>query len=300
MADLNELSAKYQHKKQLEQRYEALLEETKEAAQAVAKSQAACEEENLDLRKFESNDFKQFWLKLRGQYEERLLENNEKAAQAMKILNDAKTHAFDVEKEIEAVRLELKALVGVEDAYEEALAKRIEHLDYSVHRDEIIRMQERISYDEYQEKCVHELLESTEIAQRGLADLMIYFHQMDLDGDGLLDITDELQLKFITGCAELRVRLHQMELLITEIDAMEVENIKLVEKFDINTLDLFFTKGTSGLQKLATKKATHSLKLTRDTLAECENAAKALAEDIMLTKEEHQKQLEKFISETTV
>ena len=81
---------------------------------------------------------------------------------------------------------------------------------------------------------------------------------------------------------------------------MEVENIKLVEKFDINTLDLFFNKGTSGLQKLATKKATHSLKLTRDTLAECENAAKALAEDIVLTKEGHQKQLEKFISETTV
>ena len=300
MADLNKLSARYQHKKLLENRLEALLEEVKDAEQAVRQGQARCEEENLDLRKFESNDFKQFWLKLRGQYEQRLLENNEKAALAMKNLNEAKTHVFDLEKEIAQVRDTLRDLSDAEEAYETALAQRIEHLDYSVHREEIIRMRERISYDEYQKKCLEDVIESVKIAQRLLEDLRLGFRQMDLDGDGLLDVTDESQIKFITGCSELRVRIHIIEQLLSEIDAHELEELHISEKFTINTLDLFFNKGTKGLQKIASKKATQSLRATSDALDACDITSRELLREMALRKTKHQEALEQFIAETEI
>lgn len=80
MDSLSEISAVYEHKKQLEKRLAALKEEAKHAEQMEQDAQMRCERENLDMRKFESSDFRQFWFKLRGQYESRMLENNEKAA----------------------------------------------------------------------------------------------------------------------------------------------------------------------------------------------------------------------------
>ena len=96
------------------------------------------------MRKFESSDFRQFWFKLRGQYESRMLENNEKAAEAMRALNDAKSHVFDIAQEKADVEAELATLDGVEEAYKKAFEMHVEHLDYSIHREEILRMQEKM------------------------------------------------------------------------------------------------------------------------------------------------------------
>ena len=133
MAELTTLSAKCKHKQQLERRLETLEAEEKVTQQRIQDSQAHCQKENLDIRKFEENDFKQFWFKLRGQYEQRVLENNERATEAMRQLNEAKSRAFDIAKEITNVKEKIEALAGVENAYKEALASHIEHLDYSIH-----------------------------------------------------------------------------------------------------------------------------------------------------------------------
>ena len=121
MDSLSEISAVYEHKKQLEKRLAALKEEAKHAEQMEQDAQMRCERENLDMRKFESSDFRQFWFKLRGQYESRMLENNEKAAEAMRALNDAKSHVFDIAQEKADVEAELATLDGVEELIKKRL-----------------------------------------------------------------------------------------------------------------------------------------------------------------------------------
>lgn len=125
MDSLSEISAVYEHKKQLENRLAALKEEAKHAEQMEQDAQMRCERENLDMRKFESSDFRQFWFKLRGQYESRMLENNEKAAEAMRALNDAKSHVFDIAQEKADVEAELATLDGVEEAYKKAFEMHV-------------------------------------------------------------------------------------------------------------------------------------------------------------------------------
>ena len=52
MAELTTLSAKCKHKQQLERRLETLEAEEKVTQQRIQDSQAHCQKENLDIRKF--------------------------------------------------------------------------------------------------------------------------------------------------------------------------------------------------------------------------------------------------------
>ncbi len=300
MAELTALSAACKHKQQLERRYEALRVEEKDAQQMVQESQIRCQRENLDIRKFEENDFKQFWFKLRGQYEQRVLENNERATEAMRQLNDAKSHAFDIAREMTHVKEKIDALAGVEDDYKEALASHIEHLDYSIHRDEIIRMQEKISYDDYQLALLQEGRNVCELAVRRAEQLYALMEEMVALEAGPEDADDHMQIQFISGMSELRVLLHQLEHLIADIDALETETIQFSNKLSINTLDLFFNKGSEKLQAMANEKAFRELTMVRNSLVDGEKNIIRLSSDIEMTKELHRNQLETFIRETMV
>lgn len=300
MAELTALSAACKHKQQLERRYEALRVEEKDAQQMVQESQVRCQRENLDIRKFEENDFKQFWFKLRGQYEQRVLENNERATEAMRQLNDAKSHAFDIAREMTHVKEKIDALAGVEDDYKEALASHIEHLDYSIHRDEIIRMQEKISYDDYQLALLKEGRNVCELAVRRAEQLYALMEEMVALEAGPEDADDHMQIQFISGMSELRVLLHQLEHLIADIDALETERIQFSNKLSINTLDLFFNKGSEKLQAMANEKAFRELTMVRNSLVDGEKNIIRLSSDIEMTKELHRNQLETFIRETMV
>lgn len=300
MAELTALSAACKHKQQLERRYEALRVEEKDAQQMVQESQVRCQRENLDIRKFEENDFKQFWFKLRGQYEQRVLENNERATEAMRQLNDAKSHAFDIAREMTHVKEKIDALAGVEDDYKEALASHIEHLDYSIHRDEIIRMQEKISYDDYQLALLQEGRNVCELAVRRAEQLYALMEEMVALEAGPEDADDHMQIQFISGMSELRVLLHQLEHLIADIDALETETIQFSNKLSINTLDLFFNKGSEKLQAMANEKAFRELTMVRNSLVDGEKNIIRLSSDIEMTKELHRNQLETFIRETMV
>ena len=300
MAELTALSAACKHKQQLERRYEALRVEEKDAQQMVQESQVRCQRENLDIRKFEENDFKQFWFKLRGQYEQRVLENNERATEAMRQLNDAKSHAFDIAREMTHVKEKIDALAGVEDDYKEALASHIEHLDYSIHRDEIIRMQEKISYDDYQLALLMDGRNVCELAVRRAEQLYALMEEMVALEAGPGDADDHMQIQFISGMSELRVLLHQLEHLIADIDALETETIQFSNKLSINTLDLFFNKGSEKLQAMANEKAFRELTMVRNSLVDGEKNIIRLSSDIEMTKELHRNQLETFIRETMV
>ena len=300
MAELTALSAACKHKQQLERRYEALRVEEKDAQQMVQESQVRCQRENLDIRKFEENDFKQFWFKLRGQYEQRVLENNERATEAMRQLNDAKSYAFDIAREMTHVKEKIDALAGVEDDYKEALASHIEHLDYSIHRDEIIRMQEKISYDDYQLALLKEGRNVSELAVRRAEQLYALMEEMVALEAGPEDADDHMQIQFISGMSELRVLLHQLEHLIADIDALETETIQFSNKLSINTLDLFFNKGSEKLQAMANEKAFRELTMVRNSLVDGEKNIIRLSSDIEMTKELHRNQLETFIRETMV
>lgn len=300
MAELTTLSAKCKHKQQLERRLETLEAEEKVTQQRIQDSQARCQKENLDIRKFEENDFKQFWFKLRGQYEQRVLENNERATEAMRQLNEAKSRAFDIAKEITNVKEKIEALAGVENAYKEALASHIEHLDYSVHRDEIIRMQEKISYDDYQLSLLKEGRGVCELAVRRAEQLYALMEDMVALEAGPGDADDQMQIQFISGISELRVLLHQLDQLVGDIDALETETMQFSQKLSINTLDLFFNKGSEKLQSIANERAFQELTMVRNSLVDGENNIMRLSADIEITKETHREQLETFIRETMV
>lgn len=300
MAELTALSAACKRKQQLERRYEALQAEEKMAQQALQDSQVRCQKENLDIRKFEENDFKQFWFKLRGQYEQRVLENNERATEAMRQLNEAKSHAFDIAREMTHVKDKIASLAGAEEAYKDALAAHIDHLDYSVHRDEIIRMQEKISYDDYQLALLKEGRNACELAVRRAEQLYALMEEMVALEAGPEDADDQMQIQFISGMSELRVLLHQLDHIIEDIDALETETLHFSNKLSINTLDLFFNKGSEKLQAMANEKAFHELTMVRNTLVDGEKNIMRLSADIEMTKELHRNQLETFIRETMV
>lgn len=298
MDSLSEISVVYQHKQQLEHRLEALKQETKHAEQLEQEAQMRCERENLDVRKFESNDFKQFWFKLRGQYEARVLENNEKAAEAMRALNDAKSHAFDVAQEREDVERQLKALDGVEEAYKKALLLHVEHLDYSIHREEILRMQEKINYDAHQLKLLAEARDLGQLAGRKVK--LLEAGLQALDGAKDEKAIDKIQVGFISDLSELRIQLHQLEQIFNEIDALETETLSFSGRLTVNTLDLFFNKESMALAKMAREKAERELQWVRDGLNECETTIMHLVVEVEETKSMHQRQLETFVSETEI
>lgn len=298
MESLSEISALYQHKQQLEHRLTALNEEAKHAEQMEQEAEMRCERENLDMRKFESNDFKQFWFKLRGQYEARILENNEKAAEAMRALNDAKSHAFDIAQEKEAVENELASLDGVEEAYKKAFEMHVEHLDYSIHREEVMRMQEKINHDEHQLKILAEARDLTQLAVRRVK-------KLETDLAALEDIADEAaedkqQVVIISDLSELRIQLHQLEQTLSEIDALETETLRFSDTLTVNTLDLFFNKASEAITEMAREKAERELKWVTDSLSECETTIMHLVVDMEETKEMHKRQLETFIQETDI
>ena len=290
MESLSEISALYQHKQQLEHRLTALNEEAKHAEQMEQEAEMRCERENLDMRKFESNDFKQFWFKLRGQYEARILENNEKAAEAMRALNDAKSHAFDIAQEKEAVENELASLDGVEEAYKKAFEMHVEHLDYSIHREEVMRMQEKINHDEHQLKILAEARDLTQLAVRRVKKL-----ETDLAA-----LEDKQQVVIISDLSELRIQLHQLEQTLSEIDALETETLRFSDTLTVNTLDLFFNKASEAITEMAREKAERELKWVTDSLSECETTIMHLVVDMEETKEMHKRQLETFIQETDI
>lgn len=298
MDSFNEIGAVYQHKKQLEHRLAALSEEAKHAEQMEQEAQMRCERENLDMRKFESSDFKQFWFKLRGQYEKRVLENNEKAAEAMRALNDAKSHVFDIAQEKADVERQLEALEGVDEAYKKAFEMHVEHLDYSIHREEIIRMQEKISHDEHQLKLLAEARDLAQLAERRVK-------KLEEDLDALSEVKDESeedkqQVAIISDFSELRIQLHRLEQTLAEIDSLETETLRFTDKLTVNTLDLFFNKESSALAKLAFEKAERELGWVTDGLNECETTIMHLVVDVEETKDMHKRQLETFIQETEI
>lgn len=298
MSSLSEARAAYQHKQQLEQQLEKLKEEAAQAEQAEQEAQMRCERENLDMRKFESSDFRQFWFKLRGQYEQRLLENNEKAAEAMRALNDAKSHVFDVGREIAAVEDELKTMDGVDEAYEKAFAMHVEHLDYSIHREEIMRMQEKIDIDDHQLSLLADARNLGQLAQRKVSQLTALIKEM-ADAPARRE-DDQVQVEMISGLSELRIQLHQLEQLLAEIDALEAETLSFSDHLTVNTLDLFFNKDSSSQAKMAREKAERELKRVTESLSECETTVMHLVVDVEETKAMHQRQLENFISETKI
>ena len=263
MAELTTLSAKCKHKQQLERRLETLEAEEKVTQQRIQDSQARCQKENLDIRKFEENDFKQFWFKLRGQYEQRVLENNERATEAMRQLNEAKSHAFDIAKEITNVK-------------------------------------EKISYDDYQLSLLKEGRGVCELAVRRAEQLYALMEDMVALEAGPGDADDQMQIQFISGISELRVLLHQLDQLVGDIDALETETMQFSQKLSINTLDLFFNKGSEKLQSIANERAFQELTMVRNSLVDGENNIMRLSADIEITKETHREQLETFIRETMV
>ncbi len=300
MADLTSLSAACQRKQQLQRQLEALEADEMAAQQQLQDTQVRCQKENLDIRKFESNDFKQFWFKLRGQYEERILENNERATEAMRALNEAKSRVFDVGQEIDRIKMQIDGLVGVEAAYEEALASRIEHLDYSIHREEIIRMQEKVAYDDYQLTLLAEGRNLIQLALRRAEQLNALMEDMVALEAGPGEADDHMQIQFISGMSELRIQLHQIETIIENVDALDAEYMQYSNKLSINSLDLFFNQGSEKLQLIANEKAFHELMVVKNSLVDGENAIMRLIVDIEATKAMHQDQLEKFISDTPV
>ena len=60
MDSLSEISAVYEHKKQLEKRLAALKEEAKHAEQMEQDAQMRCERENLDMRSLRAAIFDSF------------------------------------------------------------------------------------------------------------------------------------------------------------------------------------------------------------------------------------------------
>lgn len=298
MDSLSEISAVYEHKKQLENRLAALTEEAKHAEQMEQEAQMRCERENLDMRKFESSDFRQFWFKLRGQYESRMLENNEKAAEAMRALNDAKSHVFDIAQEKADVEAELATLDGVEEAYKKAFEMHVEHLDYSIHREEILRMQEKINQDAHQLKLLAEARDLSQLASRRVKQLEEDLQALENVKDEKME--DKAQVAIISDFSELRIQLHQLEQLLAEIDALETETLSFSDRLTVNTLDLFFNKDSSSSAKMAREKAGRELKRVTESLSECETTVMHLVVDVEETKAMHQRQLENFISETEI
>ena len=275
-----------------------LKQEEKHAEQVEQEAQMRCERENLDMRKFESSDFRQFWFKLRGQYEARMLENNEKAAEAMRALNDAKSHVFDIAREKAAVEEELATLDGVEEAYQKAFALHVEHLDYSIHREEILRMQEKINQDTHKLALLAEARDLSQLASRRVKQLEADFEAFEGVKDEAEE--DQSQVTIISDLSELRIQLHQLEQLLSEIDALETETLSFSDRLTVNTLDLFFNKDSSTHAKMAREKAARELGRVTEALNECETTIMHFVVDVEETKAMHQRQLETFINETEI
>ena len=300
MDALNEISGVYQHKKRLERQLKTLENDEKIAQTVLQDCQIHCQKENLDIRKFEGNDFKQFWLKLRGTYEERVLENNEKVVEAMRSLNDAKSHVFDISQEKSDVERQLKLLEGVDEAYEKALALHIEHMNYSIHRDEIVRMQEKICYDEYQLRLSMDARNLIQLALRRVDNMIEMLKIVKSNGDENKNTDDQIEIKIISAYSELRVQLHQLEQTIMEIDALEAEYMQFSSKLTVNTLDLFFNKGSEKLHKIAIEGAFHDFEMLKNSLNEGVKSIEHLLVEVDETKNIHQKELDDFINDTIV
>ena len=75
-----------------------------------------CERENLDMRKFESSDFRQFWFKLRGQYEQglELMLGGESAGLAAQ-LGELERLLHALSQEDESFSPSLEALLNFEE-----------------------------------------------------------------------------------------------------------------------------------------------------------------------------------------
>ena len=300
MDALNEISSVYQHKKQLERQLKTLEKDEKIAQTVLQDCQIHCQKENLDIRKFEGNDFKQFWFKLRGTYEERVLENNEKVVEAMRSLNDAKSHVFDISQEKAEVTRQLKLLEGADEAYEKALALHIEHMNYSIHREEIVRMQEKICYDEYQLRLSADARNLIQLALRRSETLIDMLKVVQSNGAENKETDDQVEIKIISAYSELRVQLHQLEQIILDIDALEAEYMQFSNKLTVNTLDLFFNKGSAKLHKLAIEGAFRDFEILKNSLNEGLKSIEHLLVEVDHTKNIHQKELETFINDTIV
>ncbi len=300
MGDISEVYGKIQEKKKLEKQLLLLKEQGKMAEKALVDCRVRCQKENLDVKKFESNEFKQFWYKLRGEFEKRQLENAANAAAAMRALHDAQAHAFDVSLEQEAVEKQLEALAGIEKIYEETLAQHLDHLDYSIHRDEILRMQQKIADDGYQLKVLEGAKNLIHLSDIKITQTLAALERVKQLPANAVSVKDEAQV-VISLYSECRILFFQLDQELSQVDSIETEEMHFSSRLQSKATDIFYNKHfTEEIDKETLAQALVELNEIQTLLRKEEETLRHLMTEMADTQVIHQEQLEKFIAETTV
>lgn len=301
MPTLSNLYAKYQRKKMLLHQMDELLTKEKEAQQQVVDARVVCERENLDIKKFENNEFVQFWSKIRGEFEKKQLENNAKAASAMRKYHEAQAKVFDIAQEKHRLEKELKELEGVEEAYQEALAKNLEHLDYSIHREEVVRRQNIVSGDEYQLSILETSGELASLSIIKAENLLNYFKAIQESDDVRSSESDKIIQNIIREASEIKVFLHRLEADLQVIDSLETSENQFGPFMNFSIVDIFFDKNLNeSFDERALIRGVNQIHLLIENLKAFTQQKANLVESLKEIKDYHLEQLERFVSETQV
>lgn len=300
MADMNELYGKLQEKKKLERQRLILVEQEKIAEKDLLDCRVRCQKENLDIKKFESNEFKQFWYKLRGEFEARQLENAANAAAAMRALHDAQARAFDISIEKKNVEEQIESLKGIEKEYEKSLEKTLEHLDYSIHREAIIRMQQKIANDGYQLKVLQGAENLLQLSDRKISQIITALMRVkDAEKREKAFVRDEAQI-VISLYSELRVLFFHLDQELSQVDSVETEDMHFASCLQIKATDIFYNKRfTEDIDSVVLSRAIQELEDIQRMIEDEEDILTNLFAELTTTRELHKEALEKFIVETS-
>jgi hypothetical protein len=303
MSNLKELQAQKARQQELQKQLASLAEDEKIAQSRLAEARARCQKESLDIKKLEENEFKQFWLKLRGTYEKTQMENNARTTEAMQLYHEAQEKVFELEQLHKKLDSQLEGLKETDAAYQKAYALKLEHVRYSSHNEELIRLQQKLEDDDYQLKLLAGAANLIQISTRKAAQLKealtAFKNRLDA-GQASADGKKEGVDTIISAFSELKVLLSQLESELDEVDSLETQTMRFDDVISLEPVAIFYDR--SYPDRINPGALNRALSIAEDLaggLAECDGEVDRLTQDLKEARSAHQEKLEQFVCNVT-
>lgn len=300
MLTMSELYAARKRKQELEQQLKNLAEDEKIAQSRLTDARVRCQKESLDIKKLESNEFRQFWFKLRGVYEEKQLENNARTTESMRLYHEAQEKVFELEQLHKKIQSELDGLKGIEEAFDKAYRLNLEHINYSLRRDELERLTHKLEDDDYQLRLLAGARNLIQLSVRKAAQLkagLSGLAEPPAEDDAGNKESEARVDQVISMFSELRVLLTQLEQELGEVDSLETQTMRFTDVMKVEPVAIFYDRHFQGtVNPGALREALSIADGLADELSGCLNEVEHLTDEMESAYKEHEAQLQNFVS----
>ncbi len=303
---LKQLYSQTIRKQYLENTLKELYVQQEELVPKVAELEAIKQDEQGDVERLEGGSLAAFFYGIIGKMDE-VLDREKKEAYAARVKYDAAIRELEVtEYEIQRFEKELEQLAGCELEYEKLLREKEKRIRESSgpEAEEILRMEEKLSYIENQIKEIKEAIAAGQICQRTVKEVESSLNSADgwatydMFGGGMIssmikhERLDEAQSK--VNLLQIQLRKFKTELADIKVSADIKVNFEGFTRF----ADFFFDNLFMDWEiKDQIDRSKQSVKLTAAQIEESLNKLEEMLQSQKNEKEWVEKQLQEKIVE---